>query len=347
MKFSKPTMADVAKLAGVSPTTAARVVHQNGYVSAENREEVLRAVTTLGYRPNLQARSLRLQRSQTIGLIYSDQESPVHTKLAQAIRTRAAKAGLTVLTVDYDPTNGEERDGISQFLDRRVDAVISSYAFDPAAYLPLQAAGIPLIQIERARLANSHFVAYDQMPGLEQAVSALTTFGHCRIGFIGGSDTFSGRTNTTLEVELERAEIFRLQATAQGLDLNECPVVLGDYFARDAEGRLAGDTLAHQLLDKNPDLTAIIAGSDILAAGILQALYTRHLRVPDDISLIGYDDSIADMLTPPLSSILQPYEDIANAAIEMVGQAAPEGPFLRRVIATRLVSRQSVGPARR
>lgn len=346
MKMGKPTMADVARLAQVSPTTAARVVHDNGYVSEENREQVLRAVKTLGYRPNLQARSLRTQRSQTLGLIYSDQDNPIFTRLADAIRKAALTQGYSMLSVDYDYVGSSEADGIGQFIDRQVDFVIAFHAFDPKSYVQLLASGIPVIQIERAILPDTHFIALDPRPGLSQALKALMAQGHRNIGFIGGSETFRGQPSLTKEVELQRAETFLAEASQLGLNPDHCPVLTGEYYARDMGGRLMGQVLASRMLDGPIPVTAIIAGSDILAAGILHEYYARRLRVPDDISLVGYDDSIAELLCPQLASILQPYDEIAAVAMEIVTSSHNGGPLLQRSVATRLVSRQSIGPAR-
>jgi len=342
MKNGKPTMADVAKAAGVSPSTAARVVNGQGYVSDENREAVTRAVESLGYRPNLQARSLRMARSQTLGLIYSDEANPVFTKLSHAIRVAASAAGYTMLSVDHDTDGKGETGGIGQFLDHRADVVISCHAHDPAAYEPLRAAGIPIIQIERMFLPDTHLVAYDPRPGLGEALGLLTGLGHRRIGFIGGSDLYEGRPRPAIDIEAERAGTFLTEARARGLATGDCPVELGPYYARDEDGRLTGEVMVRQMLARGP-VTAIIAGSDLLAAGILQGLYDMGLRVPDDISVISYDDSIADLLSPPLHAIRQPYNQIAAAVMEIV--AAAHGPRLRRSVATRLVSRRSVGPA--
>lgn len=100
--------------------------------------------------------------------------------------------------------------------------------------------------------------------------------------------------------------------------------------------------MVRQLLAETP-VTAIVAGSDVLAAGILQGLYAHELQVPQDISVIGYDDSIAEYFSPPMHSVRQPYNQIASTVMEIV--SAAHGPFLRRSVSTRLVHRLSVGPA--
>ena len=263
------------------------------------------------------------------------------TRLSHAIRRKASEAGYTVLSVDHDNDGRGEAGGIWQLVDHRADAVISCHARDVSAYGPLRKAGIPIIEVEREILSDSHLVVYDERPGLRDALRALADFGHRRVGFIGGTDIFAGRAKPSVDIEEARVGIFRDCAREVGLSAQDCPVLLGDYFRRDAEGRLPGEILARQMMaDHAP--TAIVAGSDVLAAGILQGLYGLGLRVPQDVSVVGYDDTIADLLTPQLSSIRQPYNKIAAAVMEIVAQAG--GPLQRRSVATRLIHRASVGP---
>ncbi|WP_162725572.1 LacI family DNA-binding transcriptional regulator [Rhizobium sp. AN80A] len=152
-----------------------------------------------------------------------------------------------------------------------------------------------------------------------------------------------------ITAEEERADAFREAAALAGFDVDGCPVLLGEYEPGGLVETLPGYRLASQILDNNiPEVSAIIAGSDILVAGVLQALYERRLRVPDDISLIGYDDSMTRFLSPPLSSIGQPYDAIGRAAIELV-EAARQRPVgsvasPTRSVETSLVLRHSVGP---
>ena len=142
-------------------------------------------------------------------------------------------------------------------------------------------------------------------------------------------------------------EVFASLARQAGLNPDHCPILLGDYVNRTGKGPLSGHRLATQLLDGPQRVTAVIAGSDILAAGALQLFYERRIRVPDDLSLIGYDDSMTGLLAPALSSVAQPYAEIGTAVVSIVqslfdgtgGKAA-----LQRVVATHYVRRNSVGP---
>lgn len=344
MKNGKATLADVARAARVSPTTAARVVHENGYVSEENRIAVQSAIEQLGYRPNLKARSLRMNQSRTLGLMYAEEVNPVFSRFAHALRVAAVAKGYTLLTVDHDGNRKAEATGVEHFLDQQVDYVVVWHAHNPDVYETLIKARVPIIQIERTYIPDTHLVAFDPRPGIDQAVKLLTSQGHRRIGFIGGDPLRDLRPETAIDIEIERADTFRETVARHGLSAEECPVILGNYSGRDSDGRLSGDTLMQQLLDlPGPRVTAVVVGSDMLAAGVLQTLWARRLRVPDDISVISYDDSIADMLAPQLHAIRQPYNKIAAAVMDIV-----EGDItnLRTLtVLTRLIERQSVGKA--
>ncbi|NTG45458.1 LacI family DNA-binding transcriptional regulator [Rhizobium rhizogenes] len=348
MQNGKPTMADVARVANVSPTTAARVVHGNGYVSKENRTRVLAAVETLSYRPNLQARSLRTQRSFTLGLVLSSaRENPFFAKLSHALRTTARSAGYSMLTVNHSHSAETEADGVRQFLEHQVEAVVACHAFNPGNFTPIVENGIPIIQIEREVVPQTHLVTINPRPGLQEALSDLVAGGHRRVAFLGGNDLGKNRLIAPTLTERERAETFLAVASEMGLDVGECPILLGDYVPPATDERLPGYELANQLLGAGGVLpvTAIIAGSDILAAGILQALYERGVRIPHDCSLVGYDDSLARFLAPALTSIAQPYESIARAVVEIATSLDTDGPLLRRQVKTGLVRRDSIGPA--
>ncbi|MFP5077714.1 LacI family DNA-binding transcriptional regulator [Rhizobium sp. YIM 134829] len=340
-------MADVARAARVSPTTAARAIYNSGYVSEENRKRVMEAVEATGYRPNLQARSLRLQRTYTLGLILSSaKENPFYTHISHAIRTAASAAGFSMLTVNHSYSAEAEIAGIKQFLDHGVEAVILCHALDPRHLKPLIRSQVPIIQVERQDVEQAYSIAIDPLPGMVSAVRLLVEQGHQRIAFVGAKAPTAHEPSTP---EQRRVDAFAIALEQCGLSVSDCPTVLGDYFPAAQDDDLPGFKLAEQLLS-GPDarVTGIIAGSDILAAGILQAIYARGLRVPDDISIIGYDDSIAQFLSPPTSSIAQPYSAIGDAVVgfveDVVADDAREIVREKRVT-TALIARQSVGAA--
>ncbi|MGO4569600.1 LacI family DNA-binding transcriptional regulator [Rhizobium sp. 2YAF20] len=350
MRSQTATMADVAREAQVSPTTAARVIHNRGYVSDENRRRVLEAVESTGYRPNLQARSLRMQRSYSLGLVLSSaRENPFYTHISHAIRTAASDRGFSMLTVNHSYSPEAEVNGIKQFLEHGVDATILCHALENKNVQPLIQAGIPVIQVERHDIEQAYFVAIDPEPGMRAAVKSLADEGHRRVAFIGARAT-GLKDGGPGHAEQRRAEAFQQAVSLYGLDEQDCPVVLGEYFPRSPNDMLPGRRLATMLLDDHGcAVTAIIAGSDILAAGILQVLYERGLNVPSDISVIGYDDSMAQFLSPALSSIAQPYRAIGDSVMEFVeeavGQDTGSAKIRERSVSTSLVLRNSIGPA--
>lgn len=341
----KPTMADVALRAGVSPSTAARVLHDSGYASETNREKVLKAAAELEYRPNIQARSLRYNRSFLVGLVLSSVVSnPFFARISHEIRLKANAAGLSVLNFNHNYDNDTEIEGLKRLLEHRVESVLVCHSFKIDNLEPLRKAGVSIVEIERTFLNDSHKILIDPQPGLHAALSDLAARGHRRIDFLGGSAARGsyGGSGSRSQADDERAHAFIEAARTAGLDETGLGVTTGRYD-EDSGTTLEGLSRGREILSQPNRPTAIIAGSDVLAAGILQAAYELKLRVPDDLSLIGYDDSVGLFLAPGLSSVRQPYEDIAELAIEMALAKKQDGP-LSRTVATSYTVRSSVGP---
>ncbi len=322
-------------------------VHNNGYVSEENRKRVLDAVEAVGYRPNLQARSLRMQRSYCVGLVLSSaRENPFFTHISHAIRTSAMNRGYSMLTVNHGYSSDAEATGVGQFLEHGVDAVVLCHGFDPKNFEPIRAAGLPIIEIERHIIDGSSVIEIDPRAGMIEAVETLHRQGHRKIAFVGGKIPDELAISRPVAAETLRAEAFRNAITAAGLNARDCPIVLGDYNPLDTGDGPPGYRMGKELLDRGGS-TAILTGSDVLAAGVLQAIYERGLRVPDDISVIGYDDSIAGFLAPPLTSIAQPYHAIGEEVVRLIEKSmATSDDAVSASVATTLIERLSVGPVR-
>ena len=187
MQKTKATMADVARMARVSPTVAARVVQGVGYVSEEKRQRVQEAIQATGYRPNLLARSLRTAHTCTLGLVLSYAcENPFFTHISHAVRTAAIDAGYSMLTVNHGYSSIAEAQGVRQFVDHRVDAVVLCHPYRMANLQPLIDYRIPIIQIERQLMPQAHIIRLDPRPGLSAAMDELCAAGHRRIAFLGG-----------------------------------------------------------------------------------------------------------------------------------------------------------------
>jgi DNA-binding LacI/PurR family transcriptional regulator len=348
MKPGKPTMSDVARLAGVSPATVARVLYGNGYVKADKRLLVETAIKDSGYRPNVMARALRTARSFTLGMMVS--ESPLnafHAHVAQEVQREALKRGYTVVTIN-NHVGIVENTGVKRFMDQHVDAIIFCVAMDPLNVRLAAEAGIPIVQIEREVARIGHLVLTDANQGMGEAVNHLKALGHSRIAFIGGSFHIRPAERPPEEsVEAQRVDAFRNAMLAAALPFDSNIVLLGPYNWE--ENRPSpGYRHMEKLLAMQNRPTAVIAGSDILAAGALQAINEAGLKVPDDISVIGYDNVTAEVLTPPLTSIAQPFPQLGRGAVRLALEAIEStvAPAQTDIYPTHLVVRSSTAAPR-
>lgn len=349
MKPSKATMSDVAQRAGVSAATVARVIYNNGYVKQETRDVVEAAVKATGYRPNMVARGLRTSRSFTLGLVVSESRlNAFHPAVAHIVQMEALRQGYTVLTLNNHSDAAMEAAGVRRFLDHHVDAVIFCTAIDPANVRLIAGTGIPTVQVERHIAHVGGVVTVDAQGGMQDAVSHLYNLGHRHFAYIGGTTNFGlmeGPASQT--VEAVRARLFREGLQRHGIEIDDAYVVSAPYYDDSKPARQPGHRLMRGLLALDPRPTAVICGSDLLAASALQAVSEAGLSVPRDISMIGFDDTMAEILTPALSSIAQPIEEMGRLAVDLALQAIDDPASGSRILSTdtNLVLRESTGPA--
>jgi DNA-binding LacI/PurR family transcriptional regulator len=348
---SRPVnMIAVARLAGVSTATVGRVVHQRGYVSQAARQRVEQAIQQTGFRLNLVAQSLRCQRSKTIGhLVDSLIPNPFFAGVEAGVEEAASEKGYNVLIWNFMADPQRERAGVEAFIQRQIDAIIFTTPYDIHNVQLARQAGIEIVQVERPTSLPSHCVRVDNYVGAVAAMQHLIDLGHRRIGFIGATNPDDLPDQKIMNVDHQRYQGY-LDVLAQGgiqpedawarLDVN--PYSLAD-----------GERAATALLQLQPAVTAILASCDILAAGALQAIYRLGLRVPDDVSLIGFDNTYAPFLTPPLTTVAVPLIEVGKAAARLAIRALETEPeagasfsYQQETVSTRLVVRQSTGPAR-
>lgn len=349
MKTFKATMSDVARRAGVSAATVARVLYNNGYVKQETREAVEAALEATGYRPNIMARGLRTSRSFTLGLVVSESRlNAFHPAVAHIIQMEALRQGYTVLTLNNHSDANMEAAGVQRFLDHHVDAVIFCTAIDPINVRVIAKSGIATVQVERHVAHVGGVVTVDAKDGMREAIDHLYGLGHRRFAFIGGEvDSrlkIEGAISSAIEAVRER--LFRENLLRHGIVVGDDCVLCAPYYDDSRPVRQPGHRLMKRLLANDPRPTAVVCGSDLLAASALQAISEAGLLVPRDISIIGYDDSMAEILTPALSSIAQPIESLGKIAVEMALKAIAEGKNPMREVSTStgLVLRESTAP---
>ncbi|MEU1802401.1 LacI family DNA-binding transcriptional regulator [Streptomyces sp. NPDC019937] len=331
-RAQRASMADVARLAGVSAQTVSRV--SNGYpgVTEETRREVLAAMKQLGYRPNSAARALKRGEFRTIGVITFTLSTTGNVRTLEAIATSAAHEGyaVTLLPVAV-PTQDEVRGAFSRLGELAVDAVIvimEVHLLDAAALsLP------PHVQVVVADSdAGDRYtvVDTDQAGGTREAVDHLLGLGHRTVWHLAGPEgSFAGQ---------RRADAWRTALTEAGRV--PPPLVRGDWSAE--SGYRAGLALAAE-----EDCTAVFAANDQMALGLLRALHEKGRRVPDDVSVIGFDDiPEAGSFLPPLTTVHQDFAEVGRRCVEgVLRQMRPSAP--RRgttLVPTRLVVRHSTAP---
>jgi LacI family transcriptional regulator len=315
-----PTLKDVAQLAGVTTTTVARVLKKSGYVADETRERVERAVAETGYRVNSVAQSLKRNRSYIIGhLLKATVPNPFYVEVARGVEEHARSRGYIALTYNVQQDAAVERRAIDTFLNWRADGLIFSTPVDEANVAYAAAHGTPLAQVERPRITVGNRIVVRNYPSAVQAMRHLVELGHRRIAYVGTRPLpETGAAAIYGYVERERFQAYRDVMRDAG-SFDENLVRFGAAYTTDvptAQGH--GYEATRVLLGQPNRPTAIFANNDILAAGALQAIHEAGLRVPDDISVIGFDDTLAAFLTPLLTTVRLPARLLGDTAARLV-----------------------------
>ncbi len=345
------TLRDVAESAGVSTATVRRVLTSQGYVASKTRRAVEEVLEATGYRPNLLAQSLRRQRTAVIGhILKSISPNLFYAQVALGAEAEALSHGYTILAYNMQKDPDRERMGVEVLIRRQVDAIIFT---TPVSQENVQLAldfSVPVVQVERPTKLQTNVVLVDNYTGAAQATEHLIRLGHQQIAFLG-SDLVLDTTSPYAQVDKERMAGYTDTMSKHGLTVPEAWLSLGHYYSVDGGGSPGdGYRLMQHILDQGPYPTAVFAGCDIMAAGAFQAIYARGLRVPDDISVVGFDDTLAPYLSPPLTTVAQPMEAIGRAAVQLALAEIEnvEGnykPQVRR-LSMRWVERASTAPPR-
>ncbi|WP_338703495.1 LacI family DNA-binding transcriptional regulator [Streptomyces sp. Q6] len=328
-------MADVARVAGVSSQTVSRVANGFPGVNEETRERVLAAMKELGYRPNSAARALKRGDFRTIGVITFTLATTGNVRTLEAIATSAAQEGyaVTLLPVAV-PTQDEVRGAFSRLGELAVDAVIVIME----VHL-LDSARLSLPPHVKVVVADSDagdryaVVDTDQAGGTRDAVRHLLDLGHDTVWHLAGpSESFAAQRRT----DAWRTALEEAGRTAP-------PLVRGDWSAE--SGYRAGLELAEQA-----ECSAVFAANDQMALGLLRALNERGRRVPDDVSVIGFDDiPESGSFLPPLTTVHQDFAEVGRRCVQSALRQVRESEEERgtTLVPTRLILRASTGPAPR
>jgi LacI family transcriptional regulator len=334
-----PTIKDVARLAGVSHMTVSRVVSGSGPVRSATRARVDRAAAELGYAPNVLARGLASRRTGVVGFLASDISNPYIAELARAIHRYADEVGYVVnmLVTDYD--RGREQRALDMLVRRRVDGMLVG---PPATEVDdriraIAERGLPVVAVAR-RL--DHRRIPEVTPRVTESSYAATVhlldLGHRRIGYIAGSP----------RVGVGRAKIdgYRAAMAERGIAFDPELLVHSDMTVRDAY------STAGLLLRRRPRPSAVMGATDTIAIGAMGAIEAAGLRIPDDVSVVGFDDTpFAETMHPPLTTVAQPTYELGRVGARVLFDAIAGGvpdPTPRIALDCALLIRGSTGPCR-
>lgn len=323
------TIRDVARAAGVSPSTVSRALALSGLVTAATRDRVLQAARELGYEPNRAARGLVTGRTHNLGLIVPDLANPFFPGIVKGVQARAHDADHAVFVADTDEDAVAEVK-LARTLAKQVDGMILCSTRMGDAELRALAADIAVVVMNR-RVDGIAAINVDNVGGMRQAAGHLAALGHRRIGYAAGpSNAWASQ---------QRLDGLRGAAADLGVELVE----LGNFAPVFASGVAAAD------LALAAGTTAVMGFNDVVALGLLSRLNGRRIAVPDQVSVVGCDDiALSAMCSPSLTTIALPQERAGRAAVDLLlsllnDRAAGGGVALE--LETQLVVRASTGPA--
>jgi LacI family transcriptional regulator len=332
-RVSVATIRDVAHHAGVSVTTVSHVVNNTRPVEPETQARVRVAIEELGYRPNLLARGLRRRKTNTIGLLVPDNSNPFFAEVARAIEDTGFEQGYSVILCNSDMNEAKQDAYLSVLLAKQVDGLLLISSGDsPDPVRRIMQAGVPVVVVDR-ELGDLPVdqVLVDNEQGGYLAGCHLVALGHTRIGYIAGPS----------DIRPSRGRVEGLQRALReaGLELDPEAIARGD-------GRYAGGERAmRELLARGGNLTAVFAYNDLMAIGAVAALRRAGLRVPEDISVIGFDDiPQAATTVPAITTVAQPTADLGRVSARLLLDrltADSEWEPSRVLLQTSLVERES------
>jgi DNA-binding LacI/PurR family transcriptional regulator len=329
---ARPTIYDVAREAGVSTATVSRALNDTGQIAPATRLAIEEAVERLGYRPNTIARSLVTKSTQTIAFLLPDITNPFYAALVAGIQQSALASGHTMLLCMTGGDAGQEEEYLSLLRAKQVDgALVDGLVVPPDRIARFVEDGFPIVCLDRDVKSQSvPLVQVDNKRGARMATEHLIELGHRRIAHVAGAPE--------LGISAERQKGYRDALAAAGVDHDPHLVATG-RFTEDG-----GYEATRSLLESSADFTAVFAANDLSAIGTINALAEGGRRVPEDVSVIGFDDlRLSAYTSPPLTTIRQPAVEIAEQATEILiglinGRRAPK---LRYLLEPTLVVRSS------
>ncbi|MCX7720302.1 MAG: LacI family transcriptional regulator [Dictyoglomus thermophilum] len=329
-KKKAPTSWDVARLAGVSRSTVSFVLNNTPgiKISEETRKRVLEAVKALDYKPNAIARSLAKQRTEAIAFFVLDIANPVFPNMARGIEDVARQNGYILLLCNTDGKSLRELRYMNIMLERRVDGIIAGALSNEEVSKIAQKKNMPLVILEHPRLQEHDVVYADNVKGSYEAVMHLIELGHNRIAHI--------TINPESIIVQERIEGYKKALEDAGIPFDAD--LLKIFY-----GKVDEESAINELFSLPDPPTAIFTFSDFMAIQVMKILIRRGYRIPDDISVVGFDDTLANLTIPALTTVSQPFYEMGAKAAEILIERLknPNMPIQHVKLPTKLVIRES------
>ena len=320
----QPTLKDVAEAAGVSVATVSYVINGSGSVGSKVKQRVKSTIRQLGYRPNRSAQAMRTGRTKIIGLILPDLRNPFFPEIAQSVENEARKNGYAVFLIDTQGSKQAELEGISKLIEYGIEGLVWCPTTESDAVQNLKSQ-VPIVVIDRP-MPDYDTVHSDYVSGGKMLASHLNTKGHKRIGMISGPQHITSAA--------QRRQGF-LEEMSGNIELVwECE---NPYSM----------TLTPEVLQeiKKNNVSAIVAANDMIAFGVLKIIEQQGLKIPDDVSVVGFDDNPwCSLVSPSLTTVRQPVTDLGKEAVGLLMKRFSEPNATKRnlTLNVELIERSSV-----
>ncbi len=327
-----PTIKDVAELAEVHPSTVSRVINGNPRISEKTKNRVLLIIKKLGYTPNAIARGLKTKRTHTLGMLIPDITNPFFAEIARGVEDAANKNSFNVILCNTDDKLKKERTYLDILKEKRVDGLILGTAHTKDdSILKLEKNNFPYILVSRnIEELDKNCIIIDDVVGGIMATEYLIRLGHRRIAHITGP--------LKVRAAIDRVDGYKNALKKYHIEYKEELIEEGDFRIK------SGYQAMKKFLDLPEPPTAIFAANDLLALGAMQAIQKMKFHIPEDFSIIGFDDiRVSSFVYPPLTTIRQPMLEMGILAVKMLLKIIEEGEFNQRriILQPKLIIRES------
>lgn len=329
-----PSIKDIARIAGVSHCTVSRALHNSPLINRQTAEKIREIAKRTGYVPNVVARSLVSRSTRTVGVVVTTIADPFNGEVVEGIESAANERGYSVILANSHADPELEMKVVDGFSERRVDGIIVAASRVGALHAKrLAGTQVPIVLINNQHKGTfAHSVGIDNVNASAELVGHLIELGHTRVGYIGDRGG--------LESDTERFSGYKAR-------LKQARIAFDPDLIRRGDGRSEeGERCARELFGIADPPTAIFCYNDMTALGALRAAAARGLRVPEDVSIAGFDDLfVASYTTPPLTTVRQPKKEMGCRAISILLELLKGGEAESNLLLPgELIVRGSTGP---